>query len=344
MVAAKTSRKPQSMAENFAPSDSMAESSAQPIPGGCHGRVGRASGQPHSMAESSGRSENTCERFFWALQGVNYNVYGIVSASGDLVERYEYTPYGQRTVYSRGWLKCDLNGDGVVDSTDWDLYVYYRSHPQEGASIADYDGDGHVDMDGDGDRIDDQQGRSVADDPLVMYSRLESSRIDRQGWTAGGRGGYGSLCDIGHQGLLHDKEFGPASTGLVHNRRRTLNPLLARFMQRDPKDSGRPSGGYHDGMSLYEYVQSRPHMENDAPGLGIAQRAGAGGGGIHQNAAGEWETTKDTVVYNDLPGDRPSGWQTAREIVDMRNQGTEWECLRGQKQARFVKVLGGRCI
>jgi RHS repeat-associated protein len=35
----------------------------------------------------------------WAMQDANFNVLGIVDASGALVERYEYTPYGQRTVY-----------------------------------------------------------------------------------------------------------------------------------------------------------------------------------------------------------------------------------------------------
>ncbi|MFP4054561.1 MAG: hypothetical protein ACLFV7_11940 [Phycisphaerae bacterium] len=144
-----------------------------------------------------------------------------MARSGDLVERSEYTSYGRRAIVSRGWLKCDLNGDGAVDSADWDLYVYYRSHPQEGASIADYDGDGHVDMDGDGDRIDNQQGRSVAADPLVMNAALESFRTDSQCDSAGG---YGSLCDIGLQGLLHDSEFGPSAGGLVHNRARTLGP------------------------------------------------------------------------------------------------------------------------
>ncbi|HUU43284.1 MAG TPA: hypothetical protein VMX57_05860 [Planctomycetota bacterium] len=40
-----------------------------------------------------------------------------------LVERYEYTPYGRRTVYSRGWLLEDINDDGVVDQTDLDYLL-----------------------------------------------------------------------------------------------------------------------------------------------------------------------------------------------------------------------------
>jgi len=32
------------------------------------------------------------------------------------VERYEYTPYGQRTVFSHGWIPGDVDGDGAADS------------------------------------------------------------------------------------------------------------------------------------------------------------------------------------------------------------------------------------
>ena len=68
-------------------------------------------------------------------------------------------------------------------------------------------------------------------------------------------GELGGLCDIGHQGLLLDKEF-----GLYYNRARYLNPRLGRFMQRDP-------AGYVDGMSLYEYVHSTPILALDPIGL-----------------------------------------------------------------------------
>ena len=63
-------------------------------------------------------SYNQCERFFWALHDANYNVTGLVDARGNLVERYEYTPYGQRTIYSRGWLLADVTDDGCVTETD----------------------------------------------------------------------------------------------------------------------------------------------------------------------------------------------------------------------------------
>lgn len=68
------------------------------------------------------RSENLCERHFYALPDANYNVLGMVNAAGNLVERYSYTPYGQRTVFSHGWsilpIIEDVTGDGAVDAAD----------------------------------------------------------------------------------------------------------------------------------------------------------------------------------------------------------------------------------
>mgnify|MGYP006294570813 FL=1 len=51
---------------------------------------------------------------FWVMQDSNYNVLGLVNNAGRLVERYEYTPYGQRTVYHQRLYR--LMGD--VDSRD----------------------------------------------------------------------------------------------------------------------------------------------------------------------------------------------------------------------------------
>jgi RHS repeat-associated protein len=36
---------------------------------------------------------------YWGMQDANWNVLGLVDSSGNLKERYEYTPYGQRTVF-----------------------------------------------------------------------------------------------------------------------------------------------------------------------------------------------------------------------------------------------------
>ena len=92
--------------------------------------------------------------------------------------------------------------------------------------------------------------RLIADDPLVMQPRLESFR-SAEALTGAETT---SICDIGHQGLMHDKEF-----GLIYNRARYLHPVLGRFLQRDPL-------GYVDGMSMYEYVRSGPVGRLDPTG------------------------------------------------------------------------------
>ena len=72
---------------------------------------------PDDPNESNG---GACERWFWALHDVNYNVIGLTATVGSpvWVEQYEYTPYGERTVYSRNWLLADVDEDGDVDDDD----------------------------------------------------------------------------------------------------------------------------------------------------------------------------------------------------------------------------------
>ena len=138
--------------------------------------------------------EDDCETYYYAMHVANFNVLGLADSSGDLVERYEYSPYGQRTIYK-------------------------------------YSG---------------------SNDALCSAPLLESQRVEISGEPAA----Y-SLCDIGHQGLMHDKEF-----TLIYNRARYLHPRLERFLQRDPK-------GYVDGMNLYECAQGNRLRYRDPSGLKI---------------------------------------------------------------------------
>jgi len=104
------------------------------------------------------------------MQNANFNVIGLADANGTLVERYEYTPYGQRTVYKKAGI----------------------------------------------------------DDELTTAPLVHSQRVE----TDAGRAPYG-LCDVGHQGLMHDEQF-----GLVYNRNRCLDPRTGRWVQRDLPRSG----------------------------------------------------------------------------------------------------------
>ena len=140
--------------------------------------------------EMEGMQDN-CETFYYACQDANYNVIGLVDSTGDLVERYEYTPYGQRTVFQ------SAGADDVPAMV-----------------------------------------------PTLESQRVQVSTIDQP---------YGR-CDIGHQGLIHDKEF-----GLIYNRRRYLEPVLGIYTGPDPKR-------YVDGMNYFEYVRSNPVVSIDPTG------------------------------------------------------------------------------
>ena len=143
-------------------------------------------------AEETG-TQDYCDDFYYPVQDANFNVTGLVDSGGDLVERYEYTPYGQRAVFK--------NAGSSDETTSAPLY--------------------------------------------------ESQRV-----ACGLQPAAWSICDLGHQGLLLDKEI-----GLYDNRRRVLQPRFGRFMQRDPI-------GYADGMGLYEYTSSSPNCRLDPTGLG----------------------------------------------------------------------------
>ena len=206
---------------------------------------------PTDTAEDDYFYGGHCERSFWVAQDANFNVLGVLSDSGLLVERYEYTPYGQRTIFSRNWRITDLNGDGLVDSTDLDIY-----DAEEGGdafSIADVNGDGTVDTD-DETLLNADNGNdySLPNDALTSYPVLESARGSGPGTVMPLLSG---LCDIGHQGLMLDKEF-----GLYYNRARYLDPTNGLFMQRDP-------AGYVDRINLHEYLASAPLSALDPTGL-----------------------------------------------------------------------------
>jgi len=191
--------------------------------------------------------ENTCERFFWTARDANYNVLGLVSAKGVLTERYEYDPYGNRRVFSRGYIMSDATDDGLVNSDDYG--VLDRGEISRG----DLNGDGIINADDYGiiDREFTGNNSLPSNDPLAMGLRLGSFRGNVNGTTATSALG---LCPVGHQGLWQDEE-----NGLIYNRARFLHPVLGRFCQRDPI-------GYADSVSLYEYVKSRVIHRRDPGG------------------------------------------------------------------------------
>ncbi|HYD02255.1 MAG TPA: polymorphic toxin-type HINT domain-containing protein, partial [Phycisphaerales bacterium] len=102
---------------------------------------------------------------------------------------------------------------------------------------------------------------------------------------------------VGHKGLFFDRIDGHPmgrqllanARGLYQNRNRVYHPMLGRFMQKDPNESGLPviangammaanpamasllpfdaQGMYGDGMNLYGYLGGNPYVRRDPLGL-----------------------------------------------------------------------------
>ena len=69
---------------------------------------------------------------------------------------------------------------------------------------------------------------------------MESQQAVEEEWY------WHGTCDVGHQGLFFNKEW-----GWYDVRTRPYDPITGRFPVRD-------SQGYVDGMNLYEYERSNP--------------------------------------------------------------------------------------
>ncbi|BAM02978.1 hypothetical protein PSMK_08190 [Phycisphaera mikurensis NBRC 102666] len=240
-------------------------------------------------------TESVCERHFYALHDSQYNILGIVAAGGALVERYEYTPYGQRQVYGSGWLPYDLDGNGVVDQADADVVDAGRYGPDDSSSyIADVSGDGQVD---------DNDYYPVLYSGAYPFLGLQilpqndlKAYTPRLGSFAGrlaSEGAGSSLNPFGHQGLHHDE-----ATGLIYNRARMLHPTLGRFVQRDPL-------GYVDGANQYLY---HPALHGGTDWTGTRRvppysvptyqaRSTAEDAGSNSLQPGEWGGNRDAIRH-----------------------------------------------
>jgi RHS repeat-associated protein len=83
--------------------------------------------------------------------------------------------------------------------------------------------------------------------PTQASRRVSVSSVDQP---------YG-LCEVGHQGLVHDEEV-----GLVYNRARQLHTTIGRFVQRDRAQ-------YADSLNCYESWRSGPMTHVDPRGTWI---------------------------------------------------------------------------
>ncbi|MCW5777088.1 MAG: hypothetical protein KIS87_11670 [Phycisphaeraceae bacterium] len=159
----------------------------------------------------------------------------VVDSSGAAVQRAWYTAYGVPT----GADRADLNGDGVVDSSDASVFSAWH-----GASDirADWNLDGTIN----------------STDTIAYLNAYNSAA------TLGGRGVLSSAAldlRVGYAGYRWE-----AFTERYHVRHRVYEPYLGVWQSRDPIR-------YHARtMNLYEFTSSNPIAFLDSHGLDIGRQ------------------------------------------------------------------------
>ena len=174
-------------------------------------------------------------------QDANWNVVALTDMGGNVLERYEYTPYGQFTVHEVTGFG-DRDGDGVVDATDKGTPGVTCTGTVTGACrILDLDFDG--DYDSTDATLFDALPQGLARHPALLATGLD--------------------FPFAHQGLYFDPELGS-----YQNRHRQYDPKLRRFVQRDPLGLLPPAEKkYSETANVYAYVLNSPLNSVDPGGL-----------------------------------------------------------------------------
>ena len=179
------------------------------------------------MARITGKGD------FYYHQDANFNVIALTDLGGSVLERYDYTAYGEMTVHQETSFG-DRDGDQDVDSADKGTVGVTCTGTVSGACrILDLDFDGDYDAT-------DATAFDALDQGLSRHPGRTLTGVDQP---------------FGHQGLYVD-----GAIGTVDNRAREYDPATRRFMQRDPL-------GYLGSTNAYEYVASSPLVYFDPLGL-----------------------------------------------------------------------------
>jgi RHS repeat-associated protein len=154
------------------------------------------------------------------------------NANAAVIERISYDAYGNARHHS----PADLDGDGDVDGMDQAILL--GAWADDVADTADIDRDGNVD------------GWDLS---LLLYY-----------WGGAMPAGWitypGEDNNFGFAAYVHNKEAPGAAGGAYLARYRWYDPLLGRWLSRDP-------AGYVDGLNLYLYVAANPLVLIDPLGL-----------------------------------------------------------------------------
>jgi RHS repeat-associated protein len=193
------------------------------------------------------------------LSDVQFSPVVIVDETATVIEQVSYTPYGQ----ARHHYRTDLTGDGGTDIND--LYVITGNSDPNGFGEGDLNRSGVAD----------------STDESIVWGDITTAGIP-----AGRLSTESEDNIIGYDGYAFNAETEEYSV-----RFRSFNPVLGRWLERDPLGArplvqtagddtvkqvpGLPQVGevdpirqFDDGSSVYEYVQSKPATNTDFSGLG----------------------------------------------------------------------------
>ena len=181
------------------------------------------------------------DTYYYLLQDLQ-SVTGLAQKNGALLEANRYDAYGEVEVFS--YHAMDVDRDGTVGVLD----VIATVDGKNGADVATDEPLTDHDMDGDTDDDDvtDVSNAVGASSGVAM----RTSGLGNPYFFTGRRLHF--LEDLSETGENPNLQ-------VQYNRARHYCPMHGRWLQRDP-------AGYVDGMSLYEYVKSRPSFLFDPTG------------------------------------------------------------------------------
>jgi len=187
-----------------------------------------------SQTPPDGRFDDGAVEVFHAAHDRLYSVVALLDDQAGLLERVRYSAYGVAKQHSVA--QGDVNGDGVTNNTDLNALLSasgkYLSNPGDAYNAdADFNADGVV---------------NFSDQNTVL------SGWGKAGAPAGQVSQHYNI--VGYAGYLFD----PA-TEMSLARFRWYDPEQGRWVNRDYVQ-------YFDGMSMYEYVSSRPVIFTDTYG------------------------------------------------------------------------------
>ncbi len=188
----------------------------------------------------------TWDDSFFYVTDAQFSTVAMAKPNGGIVERITYDSYGK----ARHHFGADVTGDGATTSADGAAI-----QNAYGNSIGDAGYKAELDLDRDGDIDSDDYNAGIALSGGVTQSALAGGMVSFVSTGSGGSTRHGPDNPIAWDGYVFNPE-----TGQYHVRFRWYDPMLGRWLERDP-------AGYAPGTNLLEYVPSSPPHSIDPYGL-----------------------------------------------------------------------------